>query len=66
MSSSHLDWESNAEIGVVKYLLLLSFLTEVEFYNLRHIQGTYHKGVLTQKRSFLVLCTTFRSYFHVG
>ena len=39
MSSSHLDWESNAEIGVVKYLLLLSFLTEVEFYNLRHIFG---------------------------
>ena len=23
----------------VKYLLLLSFLTAVEFYNLRHIQG---------------------------
>ena len=25
----------------------------------------YYKGALTQKRSFLVLCTTFRSDFHV-
>ena len=30
----------NVEIGVnVKYLLLLSFLTVAEFYNLGHIQG---------------------------
>ena len=45
----------------VKYLLLLSFLTESEFYNLGYIQGA-----LTQKRQFLVICTTFRSNFHVG
>ena len=25
----------------------------------------YYKGALTQKRSFLVICTTFRSDFHV-
>ena len=50
----------------VKYLLLLSFLTSAEFYNLGHIQGIIFTGALTQKRSFLVICTTFRSYFHVG
>ena len=50
----------------VKYLLLLSFLTEAEFYNFGHIQGVYYKGALSQKRPFLVICTTFRSDFHVG
>ena len=49
----------------VKYLLLLCFLTAAKFYNLGHIQGII-KGVLTQKRSFLVLCTTFRYNFHVA
>ena len=29
-------------------------------------KGHSHKGALTQKRSFLVICTTFRSDFHVG
>ena len=50
----------------VKYLLLLSFLTPSKFYNLGDILGKYQKGVLTQKRSFLVICTTFRSAFHVS
>ena len=44
----------------VKYLLL-SFITAAEFYNLGRIQG-----IITQKRSFLVIYTTFRSDFHVG
>ena len=26
----------------------------------------HYKGALTQKRSFLVLCSTFRSDFHVS
>ena len=26
----------------------------------------YYKGAITQMRSFLVVCTTFRSSFHVG
>ena len=38
----------------VKYLLLLSFLTVAEFYNLGGIQGNY-KGALTQKRYFFYL-----------
>ena len=46
----------------VKYLILLSFLNAAELYNLGHIQGI-KKGALTQKRSFLVICTTFRSNF---
>ena len=46
-----------------KYLLLLYFLTATEFHNLGHIQG---KGALTQKRSFLVIYTTFRFHSHVG
>ena len=46
-----------------KYLLLLSFLTVAEFYNLGHIQGI-NKGALTQKGSCLV--STVRSDFHVG
>ena len=40
--SCHLDRASNVEIGIelnVKYLLMLSFLSAVEFYNLGHIQG---------------------------
>ena len=58
--SCHLDRALN-----VKYLLLLSYLTAAEFYNLGHIQG-YYQGALTQKRQFLVICTTFRFDFHVG
>ena len=54
----HLD---SALVLKVKYLLLSSFLTVAEFYNSR-----YYKGALTQKRSFLVICTTFRFDFYVG
>ena len=41
----------------VKYLLLLYFLTAAEFYHLGHIQGIIRVSTLTQKRSFLVICT---------
>jgi hypothetical protein len=38
--SNHLDRATNVEIGVeCQILVLLSFLTEAEFYNLWHIQG---------------------------
>ena len=51
----------------VKYLLLLSLLTAAQIYNLGRIQGIIRiKGALTQKKSFLVICTTFRSNFYVG
>ena len=44
--------------------VIVIFLTVDEFYNLGHIERFY-KGALTQKRSFLLVCTTFRSDFHV-
>ena len=47
----------------VKYLLLLSFLTVAEFYNLWPVQGIIR---VYQKISFLVICTTFRSDFRVS
>ena len=37
--SCHLDSTLNVEIGVVKYWLLLSFLTAAKFYDLGDIQG---------------------------
>ena len=65
--SCHLHRASNVKLVLnVKYLLLLPFLTEAEFYNFGHIQGVYYKGALSQKRPFLVICTTFRSAFHVS
>ena len=50
----------------VKYLLSLSLLTAVKFYNLGLIQGIIRVNALTQKRSFFVICTTFRSALNVG
>ena len=47
----------------VKHLLLLSYLSAAEFYNLGYIQG---KGALIQKRSVLVICPTFGFDFLVG
>ena len=32
---------------------------------LQSVPSKYYKGALTQKRSFLVICTTFSSDFHV-
>ena len=48
----------------VKYLLLLSFLTAAKFYNLGYIQGITRVHQL--KKDHLVICTIFRSDFHVG
>jgi len=45
----------------VKYLLLLSYLTLAQFYNLGPFQGC-----LNSKEIILVICTTLRSDFHVG
>ena len=63
--SCHLDRASNFEIGVESQ----TFLIVIFFDCGRVIQfgahSRYYKGELTQKRSFLVICTTFRSDFHV-
>ena len=64
--SCHLDRVSNVEIGVECQIFVI-----VIFFNCSRVlqfgaHSRYYKGALTQKRSFLVICTTFRSAFHVG
>ena len=57
---------ANFEIGVECQIFVI-----VIFFNCGSVlqfgaHSRYYKGALTQKRSFLVICTTFRSDFHVG
>ena len=51
--------------------LVLNIVVIVIFFNRSQVlqfgaHSMYYKGALTQKRSFLVICTTFRSDFYVG
>ena len=62
--SCHLDRASNVDIGVECQIFVI-------FFNCGQVlqfgaHSRYYKGALTQKRSILVVCTTFRSDFHVG
>ena len=64
--SCHLDRASNVKIGVECQIFV-----NVIFFNCSRVlqfgaHSRYYKGALTQKRSFLVICTTFRSAFHVS
>ena len=64
--SCHLDRALNVEIGVECRIFVI-----ILFFNCSQVlkfgvHSRYYKGALTQKRSLLVLCTTFRSSFHVG
>ena len=64
--SCHLERVSIFEIDVEYQIFVI-----VIFFNCGQIlqfgaRSRYYKGGLTQKRSFLVICTTFRSDFHVG
>jgi len=57
---------SNVEIGVECQIFVI-----VSFFNWDWVlqfgaHTRYYKGALTQKRWFLVVCTSFRSDFHVG
>ena len=61
--SCHLDRASNVEIGVECQIFVI-----VIFFNCGQVlqfwaHSRYYKGALTHKRSFLVICTTFRSDF---
>jgi hypothetical protein len=54
------------EIGVECQIFVI-----VIFFNCSHVlqfgaHSRYYKGALTQKRSFLVICTIFRTAFHVS
>ena len=64
--SCHLDRASNVEIGVECQIFVI-----VIFFNYGRVlqfgaHSRYYKGALSQKRSFLVICATFRSDFHVS
>ena len=64
--SCHLDRASNVEIGVECQIFVI-----VIFFNFSRVlqfgaHSKYFTGAVTQKRSILVICTTFRSDFHVG
>ena len=64
--SCHLDRVSNVKIGVECQIFVI-----VIFFNCGRVlkfgaHSRCYKGAFTQKRSFLVLCTTFRSDFNVG
>ena len=64
--SCHLDKALNVEIGVECGIFVI-----VIFFNCDRVlqfgaHSRYYKGALTHKRSFLVICTAFRSDFHVS
>ena len=64
--SCHFDRASNVETGVECQIFVI-----VIFFNWGQVlqvgaHSMYYKGALTQKRSFLVICTTFRFDFQVG
>ena len=63
--SCHLDRASNVEISVECQTFVI-----VIFFNCSQVlqfgaHSRYYKGALTQNRSFLGICTTFRSDFYV-
>ena len=63
--SCHLERVLNGKIGVECQIFV-----NVLFFNCGRVlqfraHSRYYKGALTQKRSFLVICTTFRFDFHV-
>ena len=63
--SCHLDRALNVKIGVeCQIFVVIFFICDWVLQFGAH--SSYYKGALTQKRSFLVICTTFRSVFHVG
>ena len=64
--SCNFDRAANVEIGIECQIFVIFI-----FFNCGQVlqvgaHSRYYKGALTQKRSLLVLCTTFRSDFHVG
>ena len=64
--SSHLDRASNVEIDVEFQIFVI-----VNFFTCSWVlkfgaHSRYHRGALTQKRSFLAIHTTFGSAFHVS
>ena len=63
--SCQMDWASNDKIGVECQIFVIVFLFNCDQVLDFGAHSRYYESALTQKRSFLVICTTFRSVFHV-
>ena len=64
--SCHFDRASNVEIAVeCKIFAIVIFLNCSRVLQFE-AHSRHYRGALTQKKSFVVICTTFRFDFHVG
>ena len=64
--SCHLDRALNVEIGVESQIFVIVIFFKCGRVLQFEAHSRYYKGALTQKRSYLVISTTFRSDFCVG
>ena len=64
--SCHLDRALNVEIGVECQIFVIVIFFNYDRVLLFGAHSRYYKGALNKKISLLVICTTFRSDFHVG
>ena len=64
--SCHLDRALNVKIGDECQIFVIVIIFNCSQVLQFGAHSRYHKDALTQKRSFLVICTTFRSDFRVG
>ena len=64
--SCHLDRALNVKIGAECQIFVIAIFFNCGWVLQFGAHSRYYKGALTQKRSFLVICTTFRSDIHVG
>ena len=64
--SCHFDRSSNDEFSIEFLIIVIVMFVNCSQALKFGAPSRYYKGVLTQKKSFLLLCTTFRSDFHVG
>ena len=62
----YLDRVMNVKIGVEFQMFLIAIFFDWGRVLQFGAHSRYYKGVSTQKRSYLVICTTFRSNFCVG
>ena len=61
-----MDRASNVEIGVECQIFVIVIFFKCGRVLQFGAHSRYYKSALTQKRSFLVICTIFRSDFRVG
>ena len=64
--SCHLDRALNVKIDIQCKIFIISIFFNCSWVLQIGAHSRYYKGALTQKWSFLVMCTTFRSVFHVS